>query len=324
MENTTDHSTSSVKTAVQSISPYSSYFFHDALRYPLIAVHVFGIIGNALVIISILKQRHLLKNNYYFLVSHLAACDLLWLLIILFNNVTQRFYEGSLFGSITYCIVDKISFAFQVAGLGMMLMISVLRYRATVHPLKPAISRQNLKIVCGLVYIAGFIFGYGPVVTSCFMHQRDSQMLFIKIHPIYIFSCFYLFPTVFMAKMYLKIGQTVIKQNKLINSLCSNSVRGSAPSSSFNLQTFIRNRRTFLVCLMTVLCFALGHVPASVWFMWFIFGQHHLMIKYRWFYDVAIILRISSSHSVNPLIYGILDKNMLKFWKLCRKKKREP
>ena len=32
----------------------------------------------------------------------------------------------------------KVSYIFQVAGIAMMLAISLLRYRATVHPLKPA------------------------------------------------------------------------------------------------------------------------------------------------------------------------------------------
>jgi hypothetical protein len=40
---------------------------------------------------------------------------------------------------------------FQVAGVGMMLVISVLRYCATVHPLRPTISRRKLKVFCGLL-----------------------------------------------------------------------------------------------------------------------------------------------------------------------------
>ena len=34
----------------------------------------------------------------------------------------------------------------------MMLIISVLRYRATVHPLEPAISRRKSKVVSGLPF----------------------------------------------------------------------------------------------------------------------------------------------------------------------------
>jgi hypothetical protein len=48
---------------------------YDAYRYSYAVVNVVGILGNILVIISILSQKKLLKNNYYFLVLHLAICD---------------------------------------------------------------------------------------------------------------------------------------------------------------------------------------------------------------------------------------------------------
>ncbi len=55
----------------------------------------------------------------------------------------------------------------------MMLVISVLRYRATVHPLKPAITRRKLKVVCGLVYVVGLIGGYGPIAPECLLISHE-------------------------------------------------------------------------------------------------------------------------------------------------------
>jgi hypothetical protein len=49
---------------------------YDAYKYSFISVSVFGILSNILVLISIFRQRSLLKNNYYFLVSQLAINDL--------------------------------------------------------------------------------------------------------------------------------------------------------------------------------------------------------------------------------------------------------
>ena len=64
----------------------------------------------------------------------------------------------------------------------MMLIISVLRYRATVHPLKPAISRRKLKVVCGLVYLVGFIAGYGTRLPLCFMQWNDAAIVYAKVY----------------------------------------------------------------------------------------------------------------------------------------------
>jgi hypothetical protein len=207
----------------------------------------------------------------------------------------------------------------------MMLIISLLRYRATVHPLKPDISRRKLKVVCGLVYIVGFIAGYGTRLPLCFMQWNDVAIVYAKVLSGYLISCFYFSPTIFMAVVYYKIGRQLIKQNKHMKRVCSNPVswRG-APDSSFNILKFIRNRRTFFVCLITVLCYGIGNIPASVRYILYIAGENHFLLKYVWIVYLASVLRVVGSHSVNPLIYGTLDKRLLTFWKLCRKKNQRP
>jgi hypothetical protein len=206
----------------------------------------------------------------------------------------------------------------------MMLVISVLRYRATVHPLRPAISRRKLKVVCGLVYIVGFIAGYGLFLPVCFMQWNDVAIVYKKFYYSYFVLCFYFFPTVFMAVVYYKIGQALAKQNKYMKSVRSNPVRRGAPGSSFNFLKFIRNRQTFFVCLITALCYGTANIPASVWIILHISGGNHFLMENIWIMYLADVVRVAGLHSVNPLIYGILDKKLLTFWKLCRKKKQRP
>ena len=72
----------------------------------------------------------------------------------------------------------------------MMLIISLLRYRATVHPLKPDVSRRKLKVVCGLVYIVGLIAGYATYLPVCFMQWNDVTIVYNKLFRGYVISCF--------------------------------------------------------------------------------------------------------------------------------------
>jgi hypothetical protein len=133
---------------------------YDAYIYSYAVVLVVGVLGNILVIISILRQKKLLKNDYYFFVLHLAICDLGALILILFNHINANLVEDRLvIYSTKYCVFSDLHLVFRVAGIGMMLIISLLRCRAIVHPLKPDFSRRKLKVVCGLVYIVGFIAG---------------------------------------------------------------------------------------------------------------------------------------------------------------------
>jgi len=103
----------------------------DSYRSSCVGVIIFGILGNLLVIISILRRKNMLKNNYYFFVLHLAICDLLALIIYLFDYICLHFLRAYI---LFYELVFIAVYCFQAAGVGMMLMISALRYRATVHP----------------------------------------------------------------------------------------------------------------------------------------------------------------------------------------------
>jgi hypothetical protein len=92
---------------------------YDAFRYSNTVVPVFGILGNIFVLISILKQKCLLKNNYYILVLHLAICDLGVLIIYLREVIVLYSTEESNFlDSIVYCVFGNLFHVFQVAGVG--------------------------------------------------------------------------------------------------------------------------------------------------------------------------------------------------------------
>ena len=270
----------------------------------------------------------MLKNNYYFLALNFAICDLGVLIIFLFNHINWYLVEDRLVTySTTYFVFFYIYLVFRVAGisnLSMMLIISLLRYRATVHPLKPDVSRRKLKVVCGLMYIVGFIVGYATYLPLCFIMQRnDVTIVYDNVFYGYVLSCFYFFPTIFMAVVYYKICRELMKQNKYMKNVCSNPGRRSAPGSSFNILKFIRNRRTFFVCLITVLCYAIGNIPIRYRIL-YIAVEYHFLVKYVWIGYLADVLRVACSHSVNPFIYGRLDKKLLTFRKFCRKKKQRP
>ena len=296
---------------------------YDAYRYSHTLVIVFGIIGNILVILSILRQKkNVLKNNYYFLVLHLAICDLTVLIIYLFRAVEFYWLEEPFHAYMITCHAKITSEVFQLTGVGIMLIISLLRYRATVHPLKPAISRRKLKVVCGFVYLVGLIVACGIGLPLCFIKSNVAFDAFLKFYDAFFIFFVYFVPTIFMAVVYYQIGQSLIKQNKYMKRVCSNLKRQREPDSSFNILRYIRNRRTFFVCLGTVLCYGIAHIPMSVVLMWVIIGEYRFLMKFVWLVWIANNSRIAGSHSANPFIYGILDKKMLTFWKCCCKKKR--
>ena len=85
----------------------------------------------------------------------------------------------------------------------------------------------------------------------------------------------------------------MFKSSKYVQSTCSNP------------EIYPGNRRTFFVCLITVLCYGIGSIPATVWFILDIAGENHLLMKYIWFLYLVGVLGIACSHSINPLIWNI-------------------
>ena len=99
----------------------------DYLKYPFFAIVIFGILGNNLVILSILRQKRLLKSNYYFCVFQLAVCDLGIVLLVFLELVNHYFGHDVVFSNpFMYCLVSNTVFLFQIGGICMMLIISVL------------------------------------------------------------------------------------------------------------------------------------------------------------------------------------------------------
>ena len=289
---------------------------YDAYRYSLTIVIVFGILGNIFVILPILRQeKEVLKNSYYFFVLHLANCDLAVLIFYLYTAEEHWLEEPLSVDSPISCHGFVIPETFQLAGVRMMFIISLHRYRATVHALKPAISRQKLKILCGLVYLGGVIAACGTRFPFCTIRSTVLFVAFWKFCLAFWIFCAYLVPITFMTIAYYKISRSLIKQNKHMKRVCSNAMRQHEEDSSFNILRYMRNRRTFLACFSTVLCYGIGRIPASVWLMWRILGEYHLRMKLVWVMHIAIILRVAGSQSANRFIYGLLDKKLLKFWK---------
>ena len=284
---------------------------YDALRYSSISVAVFGILGNALVIISILRQRRLLKNNYYFLVLHLAFCDLGFLVFEFILAINLYFVKKEYKSIVFYCLVIDIEYAFQIAGVYMMMIISVLRYHAAVHPLKHDISRRKWKFVSGLGYVVGLIMGYGAGIPECFV-QKDNvaYWTFRYSYGLLLYSA----SPLVMAVLYYKVYRALDKQDRYLKSLSGSRMTRNTSRSSFNIYSHLRNRRSFFVCLTTVLCYGVGNIPILVHRILSIAGND-------WVEQLSRILRVAGSHSVNPLIYGILDRRLLAFWKVFRIKK---
>ena len=287
-----------------------AYEVNRILTKITVPIALFGIIGNSLVIISILRRRSLLTSNYYFLVLNLAICDGTLLVLDIMDLITQLHME-SFTDTKTFCLVIATRYFLAEAGGLMMLIISILRYRASAYPLKIPMSKRRLKMTCVIVYIASFILGYVLHVPYCTdNHERN---VILKIQRLLLIFGFFLC-NLAIAVIYYRIARVLHNQrNKFIISQEQNAV-----TSSFIKQRYRRNRKIFCVCCMTFIFYTIGHTPMAIAYL-----LH--MIRYHTYpsstFYIARLLRIFGLHAINPLIYGLEDRKLLIFWRNCRRKK---
>ncbi len=152
-------------------------------------------------------------------------------------------------------------------------------------------------------------YNYLPL---CFIQNDRAYLVFLLSYEIIVFCCA---PTVFMAVVYFEVGRALMKQNKRMKRVC--------PQVSSSRH--IRDQRTFFVCVCTVLCYGIGNLATIVWIIDLIASEHESFFRIDniIFININVLIaRVAGSNSINPLIYGILDKKLFKFWKLCHKNKR--
>ena len=281
-------------------------------------VAIFGSLGNAVVILSMLRKRRLLKNNFYYLVFHVTICDFSYLLVSVYDVYSNLAGKELDYSNPAVCVVFlHFRELYLLFGAYFMLVISIVRYRAVLHPLKPAISYRRLKVVSCFLYLL-LIFISGPNVYFCFglspsfLQNYGAPSFFVRT------TVWYFLPATIMSLIYWKICRELIRQNNSIKSSKSMTLNNCGNTARL---LHHRNWRTFLVSSVIVICFVVGGLPKQVSYFQYARQSHDQTVDLHKLMDYGWLTQAAATCAMNPLIYGILDRKLLSIIKLCQKKK---
>ena len=287
-------------------------------KYPfavvLFLIQLFGISGNIMVIYSIVKHRDLLQRNYYYLVLHLAICDLTVLVLMLgliwFAWSLNSYFTFGQFTNVI-CYIWRLAMAlFLLAGCSFMIVIAIFRYRAVLYPLKPAVSRSKLRVIVGAVYICVTICkvagSFLSIAEKCLPEWPSSA----DILHIISFSIQWLLPVAVLSILYYKICRELRKQSKKMDSI--NATCASSGGDTAGTQTHLRktkhrrNTRTVITSITIVVCFAVTRLPII---MAAIF-ERSIVKVHDYLYAWTVLVQIIGACAVNPYIYGMSDETL--------------
>jgi hypothetical protein len=289
--------------------------------YALCSVIILGSLGNILVIFSIYRQKILLRNNHYYLVLHLAICDLLNLLgAIAHTHVYLTAKRATTSAAICHLLALFVG-PFYESGVLFMVLMSMLRCRAVFYPLRPAVSRWKLHLASVFIYVFGILCQIPPVLYFKFKEPDvcwavwPSETLNIT-YTVFLSSVQFFIPVVFLGLIYWKICSELMKQGKMIKSMNATIETEEKEHRLLRRLAYHRNARAFLICFIIFVCFLVAGSPQQIAFMLLTFKKVDLDTYYDWF----VVMYFLGVSAVNPLIYGASDKKIFSSTKLFRGK----
>ncbi|XP_067049304.1 neuromedin-U receptor 2-like [Acropora muricata] len=287
-----------------------------------VAIGVFGVVGNAIVCLTIIRKPYLLgvTNQHIF---SLSIADLGVLLINLPLAILKELYPFKWFLGETVCLyVSPATETFYGAAILSITLISFERY---VNIAKKAIrarrvrSRTRRRAVLLGAWVASFVLTSAPTYKF-YAYDSCHKLCYLTWSPTY-FMIFmialnvflYYLPLAIITFSSLSIARVVSKRTRLIlkedsTSFTSTSGHGrKQPSSS--LKTMLRQKkRTYRILKPLVILFAVTMFPVTVFRLMLIFWTEFPAQNY---YSIILTLAASSTvvnSAADPLIYCVVNK----------------
>lgn len=183
------------------------------------ALIVFGIVGNILVILSVVCHRHLRTVTHYFIVN-LAVADLLLSSTVLPFSAILEIVDRWLFGRAFCNVWAAVDVLCCTASIMSLCVISVDRYIGVSYPLRyPTImTKRRALLAVMLLWVLSIIISIGPLFGWKEPAPEDDSICKITEEPAYaIFSAvgsFYL-PLAIILVMYCRVYVVAHRESRV-------------------------------------------------------------------------------------------------------------
>ena len=268
-----------------------------------------GFLGNISVVTSICRKRRLLQNNHYCLILQLAICDLSYLSFFV-SSIYSSFAAKSFLNSTILCkIWGPTQTMFCTAGTNILVLISVLRYRAVIHPLKPAVSRRTLRKLSACVYVLAVICVIPYVLvlrydkTSGCNEQWPFKSLNV-VYTLFLSSVQYFIPVAFLSVIYFKICKKLVTRNNWIHRL--NVENQIQQEITWFQRRKLQFTKPFVVSFTIVLCFVISACPIQVAWVVSVISTKEITS----YYAGLNAFNLFGTTVIHPYVYGALDSKV--------------
>ena len=278
-------------------------------------IFILGVMGNAIVCF-VIHQRKKLKTVTNLFILNLAISDLIFAgsipleLPLIIDDYKWPYIP---FFCKLYNPVQTTALSVSIFSLT---AVSMIRYRAIIHPLKKQISRGYTKYMLFAIWTFSSLLVIPHIVTlkmkgsAC--EEEWPHLTHRKIYTTLLFACFFVVPLIIVVSAYTTIVRELKKKRDYHNTALND----------------VRNKETKKVVSLLIkitIVFALCNLPAQLMWLWLDFGNADEIFPYFWDLLDFLNVFIFANSACNPLLYYIFHDRFrqevnLYLKKYCKKK----
>ncbi|KAI6191347.1 G-PROTEIN-RECEP-F1-2 domain-containing protein [Aphelenchoides bicaudatus] len=303
-----------------------------------LAVFIFCIFGNSMILIVIISNRSMRTVTNYFL-ANLAVADLLVGMFCVFENAAHfvLFEHGNWpFGKTLCHLYIFVLHAIPNASAGILVLLSIERFIAVLRPMLVHHLLTKSVLLLSSIIVWGFSalmnLPYLIAVQYLEMPNRETggaygictrrhivvgDINILKVVTILNLFIWYITPLFILLCIYITIGLVLLRstENAVSRSSQHNCINRSQsePKTSRSLpkiEIVDSRRRVIRLVVVIVLCFAILSLPRFAYLTWTVFREKtpfDIYSVYALIQPITFLMLFSNS-GINPVLYALLSK----------------
>ncbi|KAJ2940123.1 hypothetical protein O0L34_g6489 [Tuta absoluta] len=201
----------------------------------LLLIVIMAVLGNLLVIVSVMRHRKLRVITNYFVVS-LAFADILVAVAVMPFNFSVQFYDKWVFTAVVCDLWNSSDVYFTSTSILHLCCISVDRYYAIVKPLKYPVkmTKKMAYIMLAATWLSPITISYAPIFMGWYttndhllQKQNNTEVCDFKVNKPYAVissSISFWIPCTIMIFTYLAIFREANRQEKAMHARAGNAM----------------------------------------------------------------------------------------------------
>lgn len=271
-----------------------------------IIIFLVGISGNSAVCF-ILHRRKLLQTVTNQFILNLAISDLIVSCSIPME-LTLIFYDNKWPYAAFFCkIYGPLQTAVMSVSIFTLTVVSIIRYRAIVHPLKLQVTLSQSRCIIIGIWLFSTILMLPHSVTltvegkKCL--EKWPNVKYRRLYTTSLFLFFYVVPLTIIIMAYVAILKELVKKQ-----CCINCRINPALNEIWSKETTQIIRMFWRVTIVFTVC----NLPSQIMWLWLDYTHNEQPFKYVWDVLLALNVLIFANSAANPFIYYIFHDRFRK------------